>query len=249
MSMTRQLARAGVRHNLMLNKIRGDRKSVPEMMAEDQIPFPLRNEEILAEKVNVTDQDKKKLGVVSIEEARELAEVAGLDLVVTKNTKIPVCKIDDYDRICEEIIESRKKRSEVLKGKLLSEEKPKVVKTKFIGFTNRTEKHDADRKIAQCLSFMEKGYQVKFEVQETKGPKGINKAAGQDEGVHITEYIAAELERNDAKVHFVRRSGVVSQLTVAPYSRADLKARQEALKVQLEMELAVKKSEGAKTNS
>jgi len=249
MSMSRQLARTGVRHNLMLNKIRGNRKSVPEMMAEDQIPFPLRNEEILAEKVNVTDQNKKKLGVLSIEEARELAEEAGLDLVVTKNTKVPVCKIDDYDRICEDILESRRKRSEVLKGKLLSEEKPKVVKTKFIGFTNRTEKHDADRKIAQCLGFMEKGYQVKFEVQETKGPKGINKAAGQDEGVHITEYIAAELERNDAKVHFVRRSGVVSQLTVAPYSRADLKARQEALKVQLEMELAVKKSAGEKTNS
>ena len=52
------------------------------------------NEQIKAKEVRLISSEGEQLGVVSINEAREKAEEAGLDLVLIAPTaKPPVCKI------------------------------------------------------------------------------------------------------------------------------------------------------------
>ena len=57
------------------------------------------NEEIKATEVRVIDENGEQLGIMQREEALDIAEEKGLDLVnVSPNAKPPVCKILDYGK-------------------------------------------------------------------------------------------------------------------------------------------------------
>ena len=60
---------------------------------------PPRNEDIDLPEVRVLDDDKNPVGVMSSEEALEIAEEAGLDLVLmSPEAKPPVCRIMNYSK-------------------------------------------------------------------------------------------------------------------------------------------------------
>ena len=60
----------------------------------------LVNENITAEVVLVIDENGQQLGEKSLDEALDLAEEAGYDLVcVAPNAKVPVCKFMDYRKV------------------------------------------------------------------------------------------------------------------------------------------------------
>ncbi|NAS63880.1 translation initiation factor IF-3, partial [Pseudomonas syringae pv. actinidiae] len=57
------------------------------------------NREIRAQEVRLTGVDGEQLGIVSLNEALEKAEEAGVDLVeISPNAEPPVCRIMDYGK-------------------------------------------------------------------------------------------------------------------------------------------------------
>ena len=76
------------------------------------------NEQIRDKEVRVIGVDNEQLGVMSIQDARKLADEAGVDLVkIAPNAKPPVCRIVDYGKFKYEQLrkekEARKKQKTV----------------------------------------------------------------------------------------------------------------------------------------
>lgn len=88
----------------------------------------------------------------SIEQARKLADEAGLDLVeISPNAKPPVCKVIDYSKFKYE----QKKKQKELKAKA-----QKVV-VKEIRFGPNTDDHDFNFKLNHAKSFLADGAKLK----------------------------------------------------------------------------------------
>ena len=69
----------------------------------------LINEQIRDKEVRVIGAEGGQLGVMSVKDAMQLAEEAGLDLVrVSPNAKPPVCKIIDYGKFRYEMARKEK---------------------------------------------------------------------------------------------------------------------------------------------
>ncbi|MBU5900342.1 translation initiation factor IF-3, partial [Vibrio cholerae O1] len=61
------------------------------------------NGEIRAQEVRLTGLDGEQIGIVSLREALEKAEEAGVDLVeISPNAEPPVCRIMDYGKFLYE---------------------------------------------------------------------------------------------------------------------------------------------------
>ncbi len=59
------------------------------------------NEEIRDKEIRVIGEDGTQLGIMSAEQANELADEQGLDLVkISPNATPPVCKFMDYSKFC-----------------------------------------------------------------------------------------------------------------------------------------------------
>jgi len=115
--------------------------------------FPRANREIKSMQVRLIDEDGNMLGVVSIREAIEKAERAGLDLVeISPNAEPPVCKILDFGKYKYET----KKRVQDAK------KKQKVVILKEMKFKPNIGKGDFDVKIRKIKEFLEEGDKVKI---------------------------------------------------------------------------------------
>ncbi len=97
------------------------------------------------------DQD-----VVSIEDAIERANQAGMDLVeIAPQASPPVCKIMDYGKYK---FEQEKRLKE-------SKKKQKLVKLKEIRMQPRIEKHDLAFKTKHIIEFLEEGNKVKVTIR------------------------------------------------------------------------------------
>jgi translation initiation factor IF-3 len=102
------------------------------------------------------DSDGKQLGIMNIENARELSESRGLDLVeVSPDAKPPVCKILDFGKY-------RFEQSKKIKE---SKKKQKVVLTKEVRLRPKIEEHDFQTKLRQTHGFLQKGYKVKVSLR------------------------------------------------------------------------------------
>ncbi len=112
----------------------------------------LINEQIKDSEVRVIGPEGGQLGVMSIAEAREKAEEAGLDLVrVSPNAKPPVCKIIDFGKFRYEM--ARKEKD--------AKKKQKVVEIKEVRLSPNIEENDLNTKITQARKFLMKGNRVK----------------------------------------------------------------------------------------
>ena len=111
------------------------------------------------------------MGVVSIEQALERAEKAGLDLVeVVPNAEPPVCKIIDYGKFR---FEEQKKQSAAKK-------KQHTTTVKEITLRPGTEEHDYQVKLKKIRQFIEKGDKVKVTVR-FRGRELANQKLGMDQ--------------------------------------------------------------------
>ncbi len=120
-------------------------------------PKELRvNENIRVREVRLVDENGEQAGVVSIDQAIERANDAGLDLVeVAPQAKPPVCKILDYGKFR---YEQEKKNRE-------SKKKQKLMKLKEIRMQPKIEKHDVEFKAKHIREFLEAGNKVKVTVR------------------------------------------------------------------------------------
>jgi translation initiation factor IF-3 len=114
------------------------------------------NNQISAREVRLIGQDGAQLGIVSLREALERAEAAGLDLAeIAPEASPPVCKILDYGKLKyreqKKEAEARKKRTE------------NIVKELRIRY--RTDVGDLETKLKHARDFLGEGDKVKFSMR------------------------------------------------------------------------------------
>ncbi|AXP08929.1 translation initiation factor IF-3 [Campylobacter hepaticus] len=115
----------------------------------------LLNEEIRAEQVRCVGDDGKLYGIISSDEALEIANRLGLDLVmIAADAKPPVCKIMDYGKFR---YQQEKKQKEAKK-------KQKVIDIKEIKLSIKIAQNDINYKVKHALEFLSQGKHVKFRV-------------------------------------------------------------------------------------
>ncbi len=114
------------------------------------------NEQIREKEVRVIDSDGTQLGVISIDEALNLAEKQKLDLVnISPNAVPPVCKIMSYGKYKYELAKKEKE----------SKKKQKIINVKEIRLTPNIEEHDLGVKAKNASKFLEDGDRVKVVVR------------------------------------------------------------------------------------
>ena len=102
--------------------------------------------------VRLVDENGENVGVVTIEDARNRADNAGLDLVeVAPQADPPVCKILDYGKYK---YEAQKRANEARK-------KQKVIEVKEIKMRPNIDQHDYDVKLRAINKFIGEGDKVK----------------------------------------------------------------------------------------
>ena len=127
------------------------------------------NRQIREKEVQLIDENGEKVGIVSIEEALEMAEDRNLDLVlVAPNANPPVCKIMNYGKYK---FEQAKKEKESRKNQ-------KAVEIKEIRVSSNIGAHDFDFKSKNARSFLESGNKVKFTLR-FRGRELNNSKAGE----------------------------------------------------------------------
>jgi len=141
---------------------------------------PRMNEDITVPQILLIDHTGEKRGVVTIEEALELANEVGLDLVeISPNTQPPVCKILDFGKYK---YQQQKKKAEAKK-------KQKVVDVKEIKMRPNIDQHDYDVKSRAIKRFIEDGDKVKVTLR-FRG----REMAHQERGMELLQRVQADFE-------------------------------------------------------
>lgn len=110
------------------------------------------NEQIRYKLVRIVGENIDNQGVVSIEEARRMAESLELDLVlISDKADPPVCRIIDFQKF---LYQQKKKQKEIRANT------QKVV-VKEIRFGPNTDEHDYNFKLKHAQNFLEDGSKVK----------------------------------------------------------------------------------------
>jgi len=110
------------------------------------------NQEIRANEVRVVGEGLEKQGIMSLQEALQLADEMGLDLVeISPQANPPVCKIIDYQKF----LYQQKKKQKEMKAKAA-----KIV-VKEIRFGPNTDEHDYNFKLKHAQNFINEGDKVR----------------------------------------------------------------------------------------
>jgi len=110
------------------------------------------------------------MGIVPIEQAFEVAEHVGLDLVeVSPNAKPPVCRVMNYGKYKYEM---SKKIKTARKGHHVSH-------VKEVKMRSEISEHDFNFKIKHAIEFLKRGDKVKFTLV-FRGREILHKDIGQD---------------------------------------------------------------------
>ena len=114
---------------------------------------PRSNREIRVPRVQLIDEEGQNKGIVSIQDALQMAEDSGLDLVeIAPNSDPPVCKITDLGRLK---YQSQKKAAEARK-------KQKTIEIKEIKMRPNIDTHDYEVKMKAVRRFFDEGDKVKL---------------------------------------------------------------------------------------
>ncbi len=141
-------------------------------------------------------------GVVELEEARERADEAGLDLVeISPNADPPVCKILDYGKFK---YDAQKRANEARK-------KQKTFDVKEIKMRPNIDRHDYDVKMRSVTKFLGEGDKVKVTLR-FRG----REMAHQERGMEVLMRVRDELEPIGKVEQFPRLEGRQMTMVMAP---------------------------------
>jgi|TARA_B100001057_G_scaffold426162_1_gene450070 translation initiation factor IF-3 len=130
--------------------------------------------------VRLTGADGEAVGVVSIAEAMEAANEAGMDLVeISPNAEPPVCRVMDYGKFLFEKSKAAKEQKK----------KQKQVQIKEVKFRPGTDIGDYQVKLRNLTGFLEDGNKVKVTIR-FRG----REMAHQDIGVDVLNRLKADTE-------------------------------------------------------
>ncbi|HEY0787596.1 MAG TPA: translation initiation factor IF-3 [Thermoanaerobaculia bacterium] len=142
------------------------------------------NELIRVPEVRLIDDEGNQVGIVPIDQARQMAREKELDLVeIAPQAKPPVCKIMDYGKY---LFQQKKKQGEAKK-------KQKVIVVKEVQFRPRIDEHDFNFKKNHVMRFLEDGDKVKAIVR-FRG----REMAHQELGRAVLERLIAEVKDKGA---------------------------------------------------
>jgi translation initiation factor IF-3 len=113
------------------------------------------NDNIRARELRVLGDDGEQFGIISRDEALQIAEEKGLDLVLmSPNAKPPVAKIMDYGKHKYQL---EKKKKEARKNQ-------KTIDVKEVKFSCKIAENDIAYKVKHAREFLEAGKHVKLRV-------------------------------------------------------------------------------------
>ncbi len=163
------------------------------------------NEEIRHKEVRLIGADGEKLGIMTSNEALNVADEQGLDLVeVSENASPPVCRVMNYDKYR---YEQRKKMAEAKK-------KQTVIEVKEIKFRPKTEEHDLNFKIKNIKKFLANKNKVKITLRF----RGREIVYAQSQGIEVLKKIGEALEDDGIIVQQPQMEGRQMVMFVAPKS-------------------------------
>ncbi len=111
------------------------------------------NDQIRISPVRLIDESGRQVGIVSIEEARDMARTRGLDLVeVAPDARPPVVKLMDYGKY----------RYEAQRAAREAKKKQHHVQVKEVKFRPGIEDHDYEFKVRHARRFLSEGNKVKM---------------------------------------------------------------------------------------
>jgi len=128
------------------------------------------NEEIRDKEVRVIDADGAQLGIMSIQQALDIADSRSLDLVkIAPQAVPPVCRVMDYGKFRFEQIKREKEASK----------NQRVVDTKELRLSVGIGIHDLNVKLNHAKRFLEDGDKVKVTIR-FRGREMAHTALGQE---------------------------------------------------------------------
>lgn len=135
------------------------------------------NKRIRVPRVLVIDEEGAKLGEFLTQDAVQLAEDRGLDLIeVSPNSRPPVCRIGDYG----ELKYQRKKKAAAARKNQIQ------VQLKEVKVRPKTDDHDMGVKVRHARRFLEDGNKVKVTVR-FRGRELAHRNIGAQQCMRIAE--------------------------------------------------------------
>ena len=160
------------------------------------------NENISAREVRLIGADGEQIGIVSIDEARRIAEEAKLDLVeISPDADPPVCKIMDYGK---HLFELKQKQKE-------SRKKARQIQVKEIKFRPGTEEGDYQVKLRNLMRFLNEGYRAKVSLR-FRG----REMAHQELGMELLKRVEADLAEYGSVEQHPKMEGRQLIMVIAP---------------------------------
>jgi translation initiation factor IF-3 len=152
--------------------------------------------------LRLVDERGDMVGIVSRNEALDMAADAGLDLVeIAPNADPPVCKILDFGKYK---YEEQKKKNEAKK-------KQKVIEVKEVKFRPSIDDHDYDVKMRSMQKFIGEGDKVKV----TMRFRG-RELAHQELGMDVLMRVKGDLDAVAKVEQFPRMEGRQMTMVVSP---------------------------------
>ncbi len=160
------------------------------------------NDQIEAKEVRLIGADGEQVGIVTLEQALEAAQAAGMDLVeIAADAEPIVCKIMDYG----------KHLFEAKKAKAASRKKQKQQQVKEMKFRPGTEEGDYKVKLRNVIRFLEHGDKAKISLRY----RG-REMAHQELGMEMLKRIENDLIELGTVEQFPKMEGRQLTMVIAP---------------------------------
>jgi len=152
--------------------------------------------------VRVTGADGEALGIISLDEAKQIAYAADLDLVeISPNADPPVCKVMNYGKY----------QFELSKKLAVAKKKQKQVHIKEIKFRPGTDEGDYQVKMRSLVKFLNDGDKTKITLRY----RG-REMAHREIGVDLLKRIEKDLEELAIVEQFPKMEGRQMVMVMAP---------------------------------
>ncbi len=160
------------------------------------------NEEITSPQVRVIGPDGQQAGVLTIQEAQNMALEADLDLVeIAPDAQPPVCRVMDYGKFC---FEQNKKLHTARK-------KQKQIQVKEVKFRPGTDEGDYQIKLRNLLRFLQEGDKAKITLR-FRG----REMAHQDLGLKLLQRVEADVTEHGKVEQYPKLEGRQMIMMLAP---------------------------------
>ncbi|WP_077751582.1 translation initiation factor IF-3 [Shewanella psychrophila] len=154
------------------------------------------------QEVRLNGLEGEPIGVVSISEAQELADEAGVDLVeISPNAEPPVCRIMDYGKFLFDKAKAQKEQKK----------KQKIVQVKEIKFRPGTDENDYQVKLRNLTRFLTDGDKAKVTLR-FRG----REMAHQSLGMKLLNRIKDDLTEIAVVESFPKMEGRQAVMVLAP---------------------------------